>query len=73
MYLNKTGIIGQEPESATETIEAEALTESSAGDEFPADIQSIIEDSQGNYAEAMLVFEEVSSPLSLQEKPQKES
>ena len=35
MYLNKTGVIGQEPESATETIEAETMTESSAGDEFP--------------------------------------
>lgn len=77
MYLNKTGVIGAEPESSTEIVsELETETETITGTEemtlavngeFPADIQSIIEDSQKNYSQAMQVFEEESAEAS---KPQ---
>ena len=77
MYLNKTGVIGAEPKSSTEIVsELETETETITGTEemtlavngeFPADIQSIIEDSQKNYSQAMQVFEEESAEVS---KPQ---
>ena len=54
MYLNKTGVIGAEPETSTEIVsEIQSETETITGTEemtladgeFPADIQSLIEDS----------------------------
>ena len=73
MYLNKTGVIGAEPESSTELVsetetetETEELTQAEDG-EFPADIRSIIEDSQGNYAQAMQVFEDESAAAASRE------
>ena len=74
MYLNKTGVIGAEPESSTEIVsEIETETETGtegemlADGEFPAEIQSLIEDSQGNYAQAMQVFEDESSAAASRE------
>lgn len=77
MYLNKTGVIGAEPESSTEIVsELETETETITGTEemtlavngeFPADIQSIIENSQKNYSQAMQVFEEESAEAASRE------
>ena len=70
MYLNKTGVIGAEPESSTEIVsetETETEGEMLADGEFPAEIQSLIEDSQGNYAQAMQVFEDESSAAASRE------
>ena len=72
MYLNKTGVIGAEPETSTEIvseIETETETEGEmlAEGELPSDIQSFIEDSQDNYAPAMKVFEDESSAAASRE------
>ena len=76
MYLNKTGVIGAEPETSTEIVsEIESETETITGTEemtladgeFPADIQSLIEDSQRNYSQAMQVFEEESAQAASRE------
>ena len=73
MYLNKAGVIGAEPETATELVsETETETETEGGllvenGELPADIQSLIEDSQTNYSQAMKVFEDESSEAASRE------
>lgn len=71
MYLNKIGVIGSEPESSTEIVsETETETEEIPGidsGELPSDIQSMIEDSQNNYAQAMQVFEDESSAAASRE------
>ena len=72
MYLNKAGIIGGEPETATTeiTLETETDTEEgllAANGEFPSEIQSLIEDSQNKYAQAMQVFEEESAEAASRE------
>ena len=66
MYLNKAGIIGAEPETVTTEVVSETETDTEEGllvdnGEFPSEIQSMIKDSQDNYAEAMKVFEEESA------------
>ena len=67
MYLNKIGVIGAEPETSTEIAsEIESETETwemllAEDGEFPSEIQSLIEDSQTNYSQAMQVFEDESS------------
>ena len=72
MYLNKTGVIGAEPETSTEVV-SETSTETETGEElladgeFPSEIQSLIEDSQDNYAQAMQVFEDESSSAASRE------
>ncbi len=68
MYLNQTGAFDAAEEETTtavldeaETQETETGTEETVAEgEYPADIRSLIENSQGNYATAMLVFEEES-------------
>ncbi len=65
MYLNQSGAFDSAEEETTTAVIADAETqestdteESVAEGEYPADIRSLIENSQGNYATAMLVFEE---------------
>ncbi|MDE7206393.1 MAG: hypothetical protein K2N90_04430, partial [Lachnospiraceae bacterium] len=68
MYLNQTGAFDSAEEETTtevladaETQETETETEETVAEgEYPADIRTLIENSQGNYATAMLVFEEES-------------
>ena len=81
IYLNKTGVIGAQPETSTETVTeiesetgSENETETETGSdlelaegEFPADIRSMIQDSQKNYAPAMKVFEEESAQAASRE------
>ncbi|MDE6620884.1 MAG: hypothetical protein K2K74_10440, partial [Lachnospiraceae bacterium] len=74
MYLNKAGVIGAEPETSTEIVsEIETSTEMeeellAEDGEFPSDIQSMIEDSQRNYSQAMQVFEDESSAVASREE-----
>ena len=81
IYLNKIGVIGAQPETSTETVTeiesetgSENETETETGSdlelaegEFPADIRSMIQDSQENYAPAMKVFEEESAQAASRE------
>ena len=66
MYLNQSGAFDSAEEETTTAVLAEAKTEEPetqetvAEGEYPADIRTLIENSQGNYATAMLVFEEES-------------
>ena len=63
MFLNQSKAAGGETQSAETMAAAESATDAGtdnamAGEELPADIQSLIADSQENYAAAMRVFEE---------------